>query len=126
MEGASFCTSCGAYLEWTGQRQPQAQRSAVSAVVAPETLAVEPGGQAALTLQVTNRGTIVDRFRVTVWGSPASWTSVEPAELSLFPGAAGDMQVLLRPPRSPGLPAGPAEVRLRVSSQVDPTAQDEP
>jgi len=125
VEGASFCTSCGAYLEWTGQRQPQAQRSAVSAVVAPETLAVEPGGQAALTLQVTNRGTIVDRFRVTVWGSPASWTSVEPAELSLFPGAAGDLQVLLRPPRSPGLPAGPAEVRLRVSSQVDPTAQAE-
>src|SRR5207244_673684 len=44
---AQFCTACGSYLEWTGRRQPEPQRSAATVRVTPTEVSVEPGAEAA-------------------------------------------------------------------------------
>src|SRR6266487_6272885 len=79
--------------------------------------AVEPGKEVSCTVSITNTGDVVDAFTVEVLGDPARWATVEPASVSLFPGASGTARVTFRPPRRPEVPAGPTPVAVRVLSQ---------
>jgi hypothetical protein len=84
-------------------------------------LAVDPGSSASVALSVRNTGSVVDEFFMTVLGDTTAWTTVEPASLSLFPGAEGQVQVVFRPPRAPSARAGDIPVGIRVQSIVDAT-----
>ena len=83
----------------------------------PAAVAVEPGGEATTIVRITNVGDVVDAFDVEVLGAAAAWTAVEPATVSLFPGAEGTARLTFRPPRSPDVPAGPMLFAVRVQSQ---------
>jgi hypothetical protein len=83
-------------------------------------VAVVPGAEARVEIKVRNNGSVVDQLDLSVLGDAASWSRVEPASLSLFPGAEGTATVVFAPPRSPGVPSGQLPFGLRVASQEDP------
>lgn len=82
-------------------------------------VAVEPGGDVTLLVQVANSGTTVEELRLEPVGPCAAWTEVEPERLSLYPGASGSAQVRVRPPRAPGTAPGTTTLGLRLVPTSD-------
>jgi hypothetical protein len=78
------------------------------------TVVVTPGEEAATTLAVRNDSDIVEAYEFEALGQCAPWTTVKPARLSLYPGTTENVTVLLRPPRSPDVPAGEWPLGIRV------------
>jgi len=83
-------------------------------------LLVDPGGEVRGKLTVRNTGTVVDQFSLEVLGDAAGWASVEPASLSLFPGAEESATFVIRPPRLWSTHPGPTVLGLRAASREDP------
>jgi hypothetical protein len=83
----------------------------------PTALAVEPGREATCTVRIWNTGDVVDAYAVQVLGAAVAWTAVEPATVSLFPGANGVAVLTFRPPRTAEAPAGTMPFAVRVQSQ---------
>jgi hypothetical protein len=84
----------------------------------PERLSVEPGGQVALTLTVTNPGTIVDGYTVDVVSTtPLPWAQVSPSTLSVYPQQEATAVITFAPPSGPGAPSGSLPFGVRVWSE---------
>jgi hypothetical protein len=79
----------------------------------PLTVAVEPGGEAACAVWITNQGTIPDQFGVEVLGAPVSWLAGEPRRISLGSGATGSITLTFRPPGGGAAP-GPVPFAVHV------------
>jgi hypothetical protein len=86
----------------------------------PRTIGATPGTPAMVAVRLRNTGTIVDQFTFDVVGDAASWATVDPPSVSLFPGAEGTTTVTFTPPRSPAVRAGRLPFGLRVQSKEDP------
>jgi len=82
-------------------------------------ITVAPGTEASVEIKVRNNGSVVDQMTISVLGGAADWSSVEPATLSLFPGAEATATITFRPPRSSTVPAGRMPFGARVASQED-------
>jgi len=81
---------------------------------------VEPGSQATTEIRVRNAGSVVDQFTFEVLGDAKSWSTLEPATLSLFPGSEETARITFSPPRSSQVPAGQLPFAIRVVSKEDP------
>ncbi|MEV8325561.1 hydrolytic protein [Kitasatospora sp. NPDC056731] len=77
-------------------------------------LTVSPGDVATTTLTVRNDTDIVEAYSLEVVGACASWTTVEPARLSLFPGTSETVTIRLAPARSHEVRAGEFPLGIRV------------
>jgi hypothetical protein len=95
--------------------------------IEPGQLQVAPGGEASLVLRVRNRGTIVDRFDLTVVGPTSGWVQVDPPSLRLFPDQEGEARITFRPPRAPSPAADtyPFGVSIRAAADPDATTVEE-
>ncbi len=91
----------------------------ISASFDEDAAAVEPGGEAVLSVHVANSGTTVEELSLEPVGPCAQWCVVEPARLSLYPGASGSAEVRVRPPRVPATAAGETTLGLRVVPTSD-------
>jgi hypothetical protein len=78
------------------------------------TVVVTPGQETRTTMTVRNDSDIVEAYRFEVVGECAPWTEVEPERLSLYPGTSEQVEVVLRPPRSPSVRAGEVPLGVRV------------
>ena len=83
-------------------------------------LLVDPGGEVRGQITVRNTGTVVDQFGLEVLGDAAGWATIEPASLSLFPGAEGMATFAIRPPRLWSTRPGSVALGLRAASKEDP------
>jgi hypothetical protein len=83
---------------------------------------VTPGGTATTSLTVRNDSDIVEAYRLEVVGDCASWTTVEPARVSLYPGTSETVTIRLAPPRSPEIRAGEMPLAVRVLPTEHPDA----
>jgi len=83
-------------------------------------VSVEPGQTISIDIKVRNTGTVVDEFVFDVLGDAAGWAVVEPASVSLFPGAEGTAKAVFSPPRAATTPAGVVPFGLRARSREDP------
>lgn len=83
-------------------------------------LAVDPGGEAAITVTLRNAGSVVDEFTVVVLGDGAPWASVDPPTVSLFPAAESSARITFRPPRSSSTPAGRMGFGIMIRSREHP------
>ena len=72
-------------------------------------------------LQIRNNGQIVERYQISVVGAPAAWATIDPEEVSLYPGTTTTATVTFRPPRSARTPAG----ELAFGVKVEPTEHPE-
>ena len=75
---------------------------------------LEPGTSAKVPLQIRNNGQIVEGYQVEVVGTPAAWTTVDPPEVTLFPGGTTTVTLDFHPPRSSAVPAGEHQYGVRV------------
>ena len=87
----------------------------------PTRLSVEPGGQATLTLTVTNPGTIVEGYSLDVVSTiPMPWVQVNPADPVGLPAAGGDRRDRVLPAVRAGCArAGRFPFGVRVWSEVE-------
>jgi hypothetical protein len=90
----------------------------VRAVISANSLEVQPGASAVVTVTVRNTGAVVDHFHVDVLGYAMPWATVTPATLPLFPDAQGVVTIDFRPPRSSDVRAGSVPFGVRVASEV--------
>jgi hypothetical protein len=91
-----------------------------SAVLDPAEVRLEPGTSATVSLQLRNTGDIVEGYRVEIVGSPAAWTTVQPPEVTLYPGDGTTVEIEFHPPRSADVPAGEHSYGARVVPSVHP------
>ena len=84
----------------------------------PDTVAVAPGESGLISVAVTNSSSVIDAFRVQVFGLDPSWVEIEPARLSLFPGETANVAVNLRLPAD--YPASHRTLTVNVASDDDP------
>ncbi|MFJ8885967.1 hydrolytic protein [Streptomyces sp. NPDC102402] len=85
-------------------------------------MTVTPGGTATTSLTVRNDSDIVEAYSLEVVGDCASWTTVEPARVSLYPGTSETVTIRLDPPRSPDVRAGEMPLAVRVLPTEHPDA----
>lgn len=81
---------------------------------------VLPGDEVEHHLTIRNDGLVVDAFTFEPLGVPASWATVEPAELALLPGEDGTVALRFAPPRAADVVPGIHSWGLRVISREDP------
>lgn len=91
-----------------------------SSQIGESPLAVDPGGRATATLRVRNNGTTVDELSLQAMGAAASWMEIEPAVISLPPGAEAAATIRFNPPRSPEVIPGETAFAVQVVSREDP------
>src|SRR5690242_13257339 len=92
-----------------------------SASIPPTPLHVEPGSEVSVFVQVRNTGEIVDQYTFEVLGEAAQWARLDPPELSLFPGAEGEIKLTFAPPREATTQSGEIPFGLKVVSKEDAT-----
>ena len=146
-ETETFCSRCGSFLEWTGQRDdgpavsstgpgpvlPQVTRPvrptggdrptagpAVIAALGQAALRVEPGSQVSVSVDVRNNGRTVDRITVEILGEVARWASVQPVALNLLPDSRQNVTITFAPPRSSEALAGVFDTGIVVRSSEHP------
>lgn len=92
----------------------------VTASLDATTVTAEPGVATDVPLQILNSGSTVEEYRFEVVGACSAWSTVEPATLSLYPGASGTVALRLSPPRDPSVPAGETPFGVRVLPTSEP------
>ncbi|GAA4587408.1 hypothetical protein GCM10023194_36190 [Planotetraspora phitsanulokensis] len=145
--------ACGAYLPWdrtAAHHQPPQEppppvphpppsesqpRTARHERVEPEhrpgarieladaALAVDPGQIAETQVTVHNTGNRVERFLVRVSGPAAPWASVDPADITVYPGRPAVCTVRFAPSRQAATSAGTWNFGVLADSQVTPGLQ---
>ncbi len=83
---------------------------------------VQPGGQARLTVTVSNPGTVVEGYWLQVLGGPGQWAEVVPPELSVYPQQEATATVIFSPPSGNAAPSGVHAFGVMAMSTVDQTA----
>jgi hypothetical protein len=83
-------------------------------------LAVEPGDEAPVEVEVRSTTAVVDQFELQVLGPAGGWARVEPAALSLLPGAKATATVTFAVPRMSSVAAGEVPFAVRAASLEDP------
>lgn len=89
-------------------------------ILTEKSLAAEAGGETTLVCRIRNTGQVVDQFSLQVLGPAAAFATSEPATLSLFPGAEGEIALTLRPPVT--VRAGQVALGVKLSSAVEPAS----
>ena len=76
---------------------------------------LSPGTEAVVPLHIRNTGELVEGYQIEVLGSPAAWTTVEPAVIEgLYPGTTTTATVRFAPPRSSAVAAGRLDFGIRI------------
>lgn len=75
---------------------------------------VAPGTTTTLSLLVRNLGEHTERYALSPTGVAASWTTLRPAYLTVFPGSHQSVDVDVTAPRPPVATAGPSALGVRV------------
>ncbi|MFM2181748.1 MAG: hypothetical protein RJB61_42 [Actinomycetota bacterium] len=81
---------------------------------------VAPGGSLVARLTVRNLGTTSGSFSITPLGLPATFATVTPAVVTLFPNEQASVEVELRPPLSPTTTAGLTSLAVRIVPHENP------
>ncbi len=120
-------TPAGTYtitLEAVSQSDPSVRASAQTTITvekttgvivrAPDPQEVDPGSEVILTFSVTNRGNIIDAFRLDAFTPRGFSTKVEPALVELLPGEMRSVLVSVKIPED--IPSGFETVTLTAVS----------
>ncbi len=89
-------------------------------VAFPESVDVTPGDAGRISLSITNTTSVIDAYRVQVFGLDPEWVKVTPTRLSLFPGQTERVEIEVRLPDD--YPASQRTLAVNVSSDDDPGA----
>lgn len=82
------------------------KRQFIGVTLASPAAPIAPGTAAAATVTLTNRGSIVDEFAVSIEGVPPEWVQIARPRISLLPGSKDELTVVFRPPADSTARAG--------------------
>ena len=86
----------------------------------PEELDLGPGDTGFLSLAVTNTSTVIDAYRVQLFGLDPEWVRIEPQRLSLFPGETENFGIHVSLPED--YPSSQRRLAVNVVSEADAAA----
>lgn len=92
---------------------------AVSAVLRPGSVTVDPGRTARCRLFVRNTGQVVDQFALSIAGDVADWAMLKPDQVNLLPSEETVVELLVAPPMTDKVLAGDHPFAIRVRSRED-------
>jgi hypothetical protein len=87
-----------------------------------ERTSAQPGGQARVTVTVSNPGTVVEGYQLQVLGPLAPWSEVVPPEVSVYPQQETTAAVVISPPSGTGVPSGLQPFGVLARSTLDAQA----
>lgn len=79
---------------------------------------VSAGSPTTATVNVQNRGTVVDQLTISIVDLPEGWAKVSRPTLSLVPGARDEITVVIQPPKDSTAAAGEYPFSVAVTSKV--------
>ena len=79
---------------------------------------VSAGSPTTATVNVQNRGNVVDELTIAMVDLPAGWAKVSRPTLSLVPGARDEITVVIQPPKDSTAAAGEYPFSVAVTSKV--------
>jgi hypothetical protein len=79
---------------------------------------VAAGSPTTATVNVQNRGTVVDEVSIAIVDLPEGWAKVSRPTLSLVPGARDEITVVIQPPKDSTAAAGEYRFSVAVTSKV--------
>jgi|GEM_PF-7116474 len=79
---------------------------------------VAAGSPTTATVNVQNRGTVVDELTIAIVDLPEGWAKVSRPNLSLVPGARDEVTVVIQPPKDSSAAAGDYAFSVAVTSKV--------
>jgi hypothetical protein len=85
----------------------------------PTFLEITAGQPAHFRVGVVNTSTVIDAYRLQVYGLDPSWVEVTPARLSLFPDDTADVDVVITLPED--YPAASRSLAVHAQSDNDPS-----
>ena len=92
----------------------------IGVALAPKALRVSPGEEVSAVIQVQNLGRVVDANSIEVRGLDAASYEIETDIVSLFPGDAREVHLVVNVPSRAAAVAGSYEFTLKASSSVFP------
>ncbi len=84
----------------------------------------QPGEESEVQVLVYNTGAKYESYDLELTGSVSPWAFLDPAVVRLLPGDSGTVRLVLRPPRTGDLPAGPMPFSVRLRARADPDAEE--
>lgn len=85
------------------------------------TLSISPGAQGALSFIIINHGSQGDVFQLALPGVAPAWIEGQSMQISVPAGSQREVQLNIRPPRSPNTRAGRLPASLQVASRNAPS-----
>ena len=83
-----------------------------------------PGEESEVGVLVCNSGVKAEAYDLEVVGSVSAWASLDPSAVRLPPGDSRTVRLVLRPPRTADVPAGPMPFSVRLRNRADPDAEE--
>jgi len=83
-----------------------------------------PGEESEVGVLVSNTGDVDAAYELEVEGAVAHWAFVDPPLVHLAPGDSRTVRLVLRPPRTGEVPAGPMPFTVRLHARADPDADE--
>jgi heat shock protein HslJ len=99
--------------------------SGILLTVEKNTLSVVPGATQELPVILKNNGTSPEQVRVMVEGVPLPWISTDRPVLLVQPGEEVCITLVIHPPEPPNANAGRYQMRILVTSTLDPERSSE-
>ena len=83
-----------------------------------------PGEESEVGVYVYNTGVDDEAYDLEVVGLVSQWSFLDPAVVRLPAGDSRTVRLVLRPPRTGDVPAGPMPFAVRLHARADPTAEE--
>lgn len=83
-----------------------------------------PGEESEVGVLVYNTGVDDEAYDLEVVGSVSSWSFLDPAVVRLTAGDSRTVRLVMRPPRTGEVPAGPMPFAVRLHARADPAAEE--
>lgn len=83
-----------------------------------------PGEESEVGVFVYNTGIDEEAYDLEVVGLVSQWAFLDPAMVRLPPGGSRTVRLVLRPPRTGDVPAGPMPFAVRLHARADPGAEE--
>jgi len=83
-----------------------------------------PGEESEVGVLVYNTGLADEAYDLEIVGSVSSWSFLDPAMVRLPAGDSRTVRLVLRPPRTGEVPAGPMPFSVRLHARADPAAEE--
>ena len=92
----------------------------ISVNLTPNVLEVMPGQEVQASVEVENRGHILDVYSIEVYGLDSSWIQLSERSFSVFPGDTATALLSFRPPGVNSTTAMTYEFTVAITSQYFP------